>query len=376
MELLGCYGEEPDESGAVEAHPYGENTPREANRELQEQEQIEKNLSLLSQERILAEMDEPSCPRLIQSIDLQQLLSKLRHEIAGKDASHEEDYLVVFRLPDEVTSAITRAIQEDQMLKTKLKVFRRNYVTDLPSFWDVWKTKPNLRKLILEARDPHEEKWSLSKKFGYKMATNFMPGYAKAIYEYFDRPAIVLDPCSGWGDRLLGAEVAGVEKYIGFDPNISLRPGYARIMSTCGHQPVSLTSSSLQFSNTFEIHSLPFEEGAPAHLSDNSIDFVFTSPPFFDYEMYTPQNPQYSNWLTEFYEPLFIQSARVVKPGGAVCVYIGDTSAGEIELFLRRRVMEICPLVLQQRSIGFSGIWSGYVRKIWVFRKVVVEERG
>jgi hypothetical protein len=364
MELLTGYGEEAqaDQDLALSAN--------ESLVDLQtnDQDQVQQNLSLLAQERILAEIDEPSCPRLLQSIDLQHLLAKLREEFAVRDESHQ-DYLAVFRLPDEVTSAITRAIQEDQMLKTKLKVMRKNYVSDLPSFWEVWKRKPNFRKLILEAKDPHEEKWSLSKKFGYKMATNFMPGYAKAIYEYFNRPAIVLDPCAGWGDRLLGAEVAGVGKYIGFDPNRSLRPGYARIMSTCGHQPTSLTSTSLQFSNSYEIHSLPFEEGAATHLADDSVDLVFTSPPFFDYEMYSPENPQYTNWLTEFYEPLFIQSARVVKTGGAVCIYIGDTSAGEIEMFLRRRVMEICPLVLEERSIGFCGIWSGYIRKIWIFRK-------
>ena len=27
--------------------------------------------------------------------------------------------------------------------------------------------------------------------------------------------------------------------------------------------------------------------------ADNSFDFVFTSPPFFDYEMYSPENPDY-----------------------------------------------------------------------------------
>ena len=35
-------------------------------------------------------------------------------------------------------------------------------------------------------------------------ATTFMPGYAKAVYEHFGAQA-VLDPCAGWGDRMLGA---------------------------------------------------------------------------------------------------------------------------------------------------------------------------
>ena len=73
------------------------------------------------------------------------------------------------------------------------------------------------------------------------------------------------------------------------------------------------------------MHSLPFEVGAPLLVADNSCDLVFTSPPFFDYEMYHPGNPQYRDWLTDFYEPLFVQAARCVKPHGFVCIHIGDT---------------------------------------------------
>jgi hypothetical protein len=331
---------------------------------------IEENILQLAHEKSLVSVDEPTCPRVREVINFHELLSKLRNETAVIDENFNS-FDAVFTLSDEITSNITRGIQEDQMLKTKLKVQNKNSVRDLPSFWEVWKRNSNFRRLILGSKDPNEQKWSLCRKFGYKMATNFMPAYAKAIYEYFQRPQVVLDPCAGWGDRLLGAEVAGVAKYIGFDPNLALRPGYSEIMSTCGHQPISLTSTSLQFSNSYEIYSSPFEIGS-LELSENSIDFIFTSPPFFDYEMYSNDNPQYTNWLTQFYEPLFIQSARVMKPNGFVCIYIGDTSAGEIENFLQHRVEEICSLkLLSDKKIGFRGIWSGYVRQIWIFQKIV-----
>jgi hypothetical protein len=58
-----------------------------------------------------------------------------------------------------------------------------------------------------------------------------------------------------------------------------------------------LTKEKLKFSNGFEIISLPFEVGA-LQLDDNSFDCVFTSPPFFDYEMYSVDNPDYTDWLT------------------------------------------------------------------------------
>ena len=50
---------------------------------------------------------------------------------------------------------------------------------------------------IVSHIDPNEAKWTLAKEFQYKIATTFMPAYAKAIYEYFGAK-IVLDPCAGW----------------------------------------------------------------------------------------------------------------------------------------------------------------------------------
>ena len=39
---------------------------------------------------------------------------------------------------DEETANLTRAIQEDQILKVKLKLYKRDGVVDLKSFWEVW----------------------------------------------------------------------------------------------------------------------------------------------------------------------------------------------------------------------------------------------
>ena len=105
----------------------------------------------------------------------------------------------------------------------KLKLYRGDSVIDLKSFWEVWNQpdgrlkakilsksgalciyqvhKTNLLKylifFIVPHIDPNEAKWTLAKEFQYKIATTFMPAYAKAIYEYFGAK-IVLDPCAGW----------------------------------------------------------------------------------------------------------------------------------------------------------------------------------
>ena len=38
-----------------------------------------------------------------------------------------------------------------------------------------------------------------------------MPPYAKSLYEYFGAKS-VLDPCAGWGDRLIGAAAAKLDR--------------------------------------------------------------------------------------------------------------------------------------------------------------------
>lgn len=339
----------------------------------------EEILNILEFERLNSEIDDSTFPKEIATINIFELIDRLKIEEISIVNNHErnnneENYSVIFRASNDDTSKITRCIQEDQILKTRLTLEKKDTNTKksstilLDSFWDVWKSNESFRNEIINSKDPNEEKWKLTRKYNYKIATTFMPIYAKSIYQYFGCPKIVLDPCSGWGDRLLGAETSGIEKYIGFDPNIDLRYGYSRIMSLLEHSVTELSRNYMKFSNSYEIHSEPFEIGCQ-NISSNSIDFIFTSPPFFEYEVYTVNNPVYTDWITEFYEPLFIQCDRVLKPECYACIYIADTSSGKINKFITERVEQICNLKLEKKCIGFQGIFSGTIRKMWVFKK-------
>ena len=251
-----------------------------------------------------------------------------------------------------------------------LKLRVRGAVVNLKSFWEVWFTPDGaLKKEILSSSDPNEAKWKLEKKFSYKIPTTFMPGYAKAIYEHLGAKT-VLDPCSGWGDRIAGAAASScVEKYVGFDPNTRLRAGYTKTMQALGIETILFEKEIIRFENGFEIHSLPFEVGSLG-LQSESFDIAFTSPPFFDYEMYNPNNPDYKDWIEDFYVPLVKESARCVKRGGYVGLYIGDTSAGRIEDFLRERVSKITDLSFVF-EIGFMGLYSEKPRGILFYRRAV-----
>ena len=49
-------------------------------------------------------------------------------------------------------SLVTRAIQEDQILNTKLKLRKEKEVVDLSSFWELWKSNEAFRKEILSSK--------------------------------------------------------------------------------------------------------------------------------------------------------------------------------------------------------------------------------
>ena len=148
---------------------------------------------LLEKEQREAAMDRRDCPRVINSTDLPLLVQRLRRERAEKRPGTGTEFAVIFEIANDELAEFTRAVQEDQILKTRLKLRRGKDVVDLPSFWEVWDTNPTFRHRIQSSSDPNEEKWKCRKDFGYKIATTFMPLYAKAVYEHFGAER-VLDP--------------------------------------------------------------------------------------------------------------------------------------------------------------------------------------
>ena len=314
-------------------------------------------------------------PKLLDAIDSEAYTERLKNDTPTYE-TNIRGYEIVYRLLDDKPADLVRAIQEQEILKTRVKLRQGARVTTLPSFWEVWHNPDaGLSEELLAHADPNEAKWALSKKYGYKLATTFMPTYAKSIYEYF-RSEIVLDPCAGWGDRMLGATVSScVKKYVGFDPNRALISGSKDIMRQFGHEEktnesadsvFSFDETHVAFMNDFEIYAEPFEKGILSFPPD-SFDFAFTSPPYFDYEDYTPSNPKYKDWFLQFYTPLFKQTCRVLKPSAFFAIHIGDTSAGQIGRFL-----ETVPQITIFRyvsKIGLKGAHSNQIRDVWLFQK-------
>jgi hypothetical protein len=173
-------------------------------------------------------------PLLIDSLTPEQLESyrlRIRKELPDY-STDDPKYEIIYKIRDDKPADYTRAIQEQEILKTRLKLtdHKTGDTKTLRSFTEIWEdSKSGLAEDALAAKDPNEAKWSLTRKYNYKMATTFMPMYAKSIYEYFGAKSC-LDPCMGWGDRMCGALASTcVKRYVGFDPNVNLVEGYKKI---------------------------------------------------------------------------------------------------------------------------------------------------
>lgn len=139
--------------------------------------------------------------------------------------------------------------------------------------------------------------------------------------------SIILDPSSGWGDRLIAALASDATVYHGFDPNKNLQKGYKRIIKT------------LNTNTSVSIKAVPFED---AKIKDNYYDIVLTSPPYFNLEKYGTdptqsiiKNPTYDEWLTNFYYNYIIKMIEAVKPEGYIVIYIEDVTSNGIKYNMR-----------------------------------------
>ena len=111
-----------------------------------------------------------------------------------------------------------------------------------------------------------------------QMVSNFRPITASAIYKLFcDEGDTVWDMSSGWGGRLLGSIKAKIN-YIGTDPNTKTMKGLKEMAKTFGNK-----------SQSYELLTMGSEDYKPRK---KSLDFAFTSPPYFDTEKYSNEKTQ------------------------------------------------------------------------------------
>lgn len=157
-------------------------------------------------------------------------------------------------------------------------------------------------------------------------ATQFKISLTAALLRYL-KAHKVLDPSAGWGDRLLGAAFTPtVDVYHGVDPNTALTSAYDRILD---YLQLGKYDSRPGKANNFAVVTADFLK---VEL-DDKYDTVLTSPPFFDFEVYSDEASQsivgrntLEIWTREFYIPYLTKAYNALIPGGRMCLYVANTT--------------------------------------------------
>lgn len=212
---------------------------------------------------------------------------------------------------------------------------------------------------------------------------NFPPMTAKWLYEKFtdhikDEHVTIYDPSSGWGGRIMGAMSARRNlHYVGTDPNMDnyiaeLKTTRYEYVANFFHECNRPDNTFFDFSesykeNTFEL----FQDGSEV-IKDNpkfqkykgKLDFVFTSPPYFNREQYSNDPGQsyisfksYASWRDGFLKPTLETAHKYLKNDRYLAWNIADIRVDKNTFFqLEKDSIDIC------KSLGFE--YKGFYKML------------
>lgn len=155
---------------------------------------------------------------------------------------------------------------------------------------------------------------------GIQYVNEFHPYLARDILQRYklDENARVLDPCAGWGGRMLGAS-AVANTYHAFEP------------CTRTHAGLNALAKFIQrFRPDFKsrVKCLPFED---AKLTPNFYDAALTSPPYYDTEIYSDEETNslnryatFKDWLDGFFFPMIHKTMSALKADAPFVINIGS----------------------------------------------------
>jgi hypothetical protein len=166
---------------------------------------------------------------------------------------------------------------------------------------------------------------------GTHSVSNFRPTAAAAIYDRYmpERGGVTWDMSAGWGGRMLGALACKkVRGYIGCDPATETCWSLAAMASELVN-----TARRLGRDMGVEIYSCGSEDMRP-NLHPSSVDFCFSSPPYFSQEKYSDEETQSylrfrnpESWLSGFMGATLDNCKFCLKPNCVLAVNIANVPA-------------------------------------------------
>lgn len=148
--------------------------------------------------------------------------------------------------------------------------------------------------------------------------SQFKPVVAKAIYEkYIKNGDKVLDYSCGFGSRMLGLFSLGLNdiEYYGYEPCIKTYNGLIKLASYFDF-PISIKKC-----------------GSETEIFDQKFDFIFSSPPYFNTEIYSNEETQcynkyteYNEWLIKYWQKTVQNIKEMMKKDTIFGVNIGNNA--------------------------------------------------
>jgi hypothetical protein len=151
---------------------------------------------------------------------------------------------------------------------------------------------------------------------GVQRVSNFRPSAAAGIYHHYCKEgSTVWDMSAGFGGRMLGAVRSGkVKTYIGTDPSTPTFDGLQRLAKDFGFIEIILQKS-----------------GSENWKPDRQVDLCFTSPPYFNTEVYSSDPEQschkFTNvelWNEGFLRQTIKNCKSVLKADGLMILNVAN----------------------------------------------------
>ena len=149
----------------------------------------------------------------------------------------------------------------------------------------------------------------------------FPPFVARSVYLQYGKQKEslnVLDPCAGWGGRMIGCASVPNTTYIACEPSTETYNGLLKLGEWL---------KTLQPTFNYRVYKLPYED----FESDEKFDVALTSPPYYNTEHYSdePTNSMnryntYEKWVDGFYKPLIVNTLKRLKDDGVFILNVGD----------------------------------------------------
>lgn len=152
---------------------------------------------------------------------------------------------------------------------------------------------------------------------GLGHVTKYRAAMAKAIVQTY-KAKRVLDPCVGWGGRLLGTLAADPQMaYVGCEPDPQTYKALQAILQD--------TALPANIHSRVTLYAEPVENVLARLQAQPPFDLILTSPPYFNLEVYTggPQSttayPTWTEWVDKWLKPVILGCLTCLKPGGTSC---------------------------------------------------------